>query len=579
MLVRDSAPQRIQPAPGVRGARRLQNHRVTMRDGVNLAIDVLLPPGQGPFPTILTRTPYDKNAKMNNPDNTLRDRLLGSGYAYAVQDVRGRFNSDGHWRMYFAEFEDGSDTLDWLVEQTWCDGNIGMCGGSYEAQNQWAAAISGHPNLKALAPLASTTASLWDNEPIRGGALLTQMAHYAVDMGRHSFQIDSIKDEMWAVDQESARTLPVSRVPAAEGADATFFDEWIEHPTLDEFWRRGDFSDWDRLATPALNITGWWDMAVAGALANFPAMRTHGATPRARDGQRLVIGPWPHWMNAERELNGMQFGDDAIIDLDGLHVDFFDQHVRGRSPDSGSLAVHVFVLGVNEWWASDTWPLAEGEETDLLLGSGGCANSRHGDGTLGLERTGSADADHFDYDPMHPVHSFFHLCADGPVDDRVPSDRSDVLCFTTEPLVDPLDAVGPVRVHLWAASSAVDTDWHVRLVDVTPQGVAHYLCHGVVRARFRDGFESAKSLVPGEPVEYAIGMDAVGIRFQPGHRIRLEVTSSWMPRYNRNTNSGADNWFTDAETTVAHQTILHDATHPSRLVLPVIPAGMSPTAR
>ena len=546
-----------------------------MRDGVILAIDVLLPPGEGPFPTILTRTPYDKNAKMIGAENTLRDRLLAGGYAYAVQDVRGRFNSDGEWRMYFAEFEDGSDTLDWLACQDWCDGNIGMCGGSYEAQSQWAAATSGHPNLKALAPLASTTASLWDNEPIRGGALLTQMAHYAVDMGRHAYQIDSIREHMWATDPESAMTLPVARVPAAEGADATFFDEWAEHPTLDEFWRSGDFSAWDRIVTPALHITGWWDMALAGALGNFPAMRARGATPQARDGQRLVIGPWPHWMNAERQLNGMHFGDGAIIDLDGLHVEFFDEYVRGIVPAERNLPdarVHVFVLGANEWWASDGWPLTEAMETDLFLGSTGSANSRHGDGVLARHPTGSA-VDHFDYDPQDPVHAFYHLCADGPVDDRFPSDRSDVLCYTTKPLIEPLDVVGPVRIHLWASTSAEDTDWHVRLVDVTPDGTAHYLCHGVIRARFRDGGTSATPLVPHEPIEYVVDMDAVGIRFLPGHRIRVEVTSSWMPRYNRNTNTGAHNWFTDAETVVAHQSVLHDAQHPSRLVIPVIPPG------
>lgn len=573
MLIRDSAPQRIQPAPAVQGTTHLQNHRVRMRDGIHLAIDVLLPPGDGPFPTILTRTPYDKVAKMTSPDNVLRDRLLAAGYAYAVQDVRGRFNSEGEWRMYFAEFDDGVDTLDWLVEQSWCDGNIGMCGGSYEAQDQWSAAISGHPNLKAIAPLASTTASLWDNEPIRGGALLTQMAHYAVDMGMHAYQIDSIQESMWVADKESATVLPVSAIIAAEHAEAPFFDEWTEHPTLDDFWRRGDFSQWDRIHTPALHITGWWDMAVAGTLANFPAMRAEGATQEARDGQRMVIGPWPHWMNRERELNGMHFGDGAIIDLARLTVEFFDQHLKGLIPETAGPPVHIFVLGANEWWASDTWPLAESEDTDLFLGSDGHANSRHGDGLLDQDRPGSADADRFDYDPLDPVHEFFHLCADGPVDDRLPSDRPDVLCYTTDALEAPLDVVGPVRAHLWAASSAVDTDWHVRLVDVTPQGVAHYLCHGVIRARFRDGFESPKPLVPDEPVEYVIGMDAVGIRFQPGHRIRLEVTSSWAPRYNRNTNSGADNWFTDAETVVAHQAILHDAAHPSRLVLPVVPSS------
>jgi hypothetical protein len=320
----------------------------------------------------------------------------------------------------------------------------------------------------------------------------------------------------------------------------------------------------------ALNVTGWWDMNFPGALANFPAMRGRGGTSAARAGQRLVIGPWAHRVNRERSLNGFDFGPDAVIDLDGHVLRYLDHHVKGvENGIDDEPPVSVFVIGANEWWACDDWPLSEAVQRPLYLRSDGHANSLHGDGRLSWDAPGAEPEDRYAYDPLDPVRHHASI-DDGPADDRLPSLRSDVLCYTTEPLERPLQVVGPVRLELWAASSARDTDWHVRLVDVAPDGTAHYLCHGALRARYRESFERPELLEPGRVEAYSIGMDAVGVEFGAGHRVRLEVTSSWFPRYDRNTNTGAENPFADPATVVAHQSVFHDRVQPSHLVLPVI---------
>lgn len=571
MVTRPEPPAPPLPVPANSRARRLQNLRVPMRDGIELALDVLIPDGDtSPHPTILIRTCYDKNRHLFRP-GPLVDKLLSAGYAVAAQDVRGRFNSDGTWGMYFAEFDDGHDTLEWVAEQPWCNGNIGMYGGSYEATTQWFAARGGSPHLKAIVPIAATPSSMWANEPIRGGAFLAPMVQYAVDMGLRTFQSTDFVGTLWSEDRSSSMALPFASIPAAEGSESAWIADMLDHPTLDEFWERGDFSNWSRLNVAALHITGWWDMNLAGALDNYPGMRTKAATAHARAAQRLVIGPWPHWLNQKRVLNGVDFGASAIIDLDSLILNFYDEHLKGQpAATECSSRAHIFVVGANEWWGLEEWPLPEAIDTELFLGSHGNANTSLGDGFLTWERQGDGEPDDFVYDPRDPVHAFFHMCADGPIDDRIPSLRPDVLCYTTAAITEPLHVIGPVSLSLWAATSARDTDWHARLIDVHPDGTARYLCHGVLRARFRNSFSEPELLEPGQPYEFHIPMDAIAVRFDPGHRIRLEITSSWSPRYDRNTNTGADNPFHDDTTVIADQRIYHDTAHPSRLRLQVI---------
>ena len=326
------------------------------------------------------------------------------------------------------------------------------------------------------------------------------------------------------------------------------------------------------MTVPALNITGWWDMNFLGAPRNFVGMRKHGATRDAKEGQRLVIGPWPHWVNQSRTLSGLDFGPRAITDLDTYILRFFDHWLRGAKDNGLSLdaPVHIFVIGANEWWEADEWPLPGTKQTEFYLRSDGKANTHRGTGRLSGEPPSKEPYDEYESDPLDPVRVLWNL-HEGPVDDRPVSARSDVLCYTSAVLSEPLDVVGPVNAVLYASSSARDCDWHIRLVDVHPDGAAHFLCHGVLRARFRHGYERAVFLDPGCIERYEIDMTAAGVRFLPGHRIRVEVASSWFPRFERNPQIDVENWMTDERPPViAQQKIYHDSLHASYIALPVI---------
>lgn len=545
--------------------------RVPMRDGVELALDLIRPDVEHPLPVVLMRTPYDKMLARER-QNSLVDGLVSRGYIVAFNDVRGRFNSGGAFRPYFNEADDGYDTVEWIARQDWCDGNIGMFGGSYAGQTQWYAASRVPPHLKAIVPVSSPPASLWRNEPVFNGALLLAMGDWSVVMGRRSWA-STRHTEMLTAQHDFFDAVPISELPARAGAGIDWWEEWTAHPTYDEFWQRGFYGDYDAMTVPALNITGWWDMNFPGAPLNFEEMRARAATPQARAGQQLIIGPWPHVPNRTQTLSGVDFGETAVIALDDCIIRFFDRWLRGsENGTDDDPRVHVFLTGANEWLAADEFPLPGTEPTPLYLHSGGRANTLNGDGRLSFDPPVSdEEPDHYVYDPLDVARTLWHL-HEGPVDDRVLSTRDDVLCYTSDVLTESLDVVGWVTARVWAASSALDTDWHVRLVDVHPDGSARFLCRGALRARFRTSLSEPRLLVPGEPELFEFSMDATGVRFLPGHRVRVEVMSSDFTRYDRNLNSGADNPFTNSDAQVAHQTVFHQPGRASHVLLPVIPA-------
>ena len=288
-----------------------------------------------------------------------------------------------------------------------------------------------------------------------------------------------------------------------------------------------------------------------------------------------MIGPWPHWVNLKKQLSGVDFGPNALVDLDGYTLRFFDRWLRGKSDNGidGDGRVHIFVLGANQWWEADQCPLPGTRSTPLYLHSDGHANSHRGDGKVSFEEPDTEPHDAFVSDPHAPVTSEWSL-HEGPVDDRAATDRNDVLCYTSDPLTQPVDAVGPVKAVLYASSSALDCDWHARIADVHPDGAARFLCHGVLRARYREGWEKSVPLKAGEVTRFEIDLTAMGVRFLRGHRIRIEIASSWFPRFDVNGQTGAGNWMTDTSPpVVARQVLLHDERHPSHIVLPVIPEG------
>lgn len=540
-----------------------------MRDGTLLSMDLIRPAAPGRYPVVLVRTPYDKTTSRRPFYWELAER----GYIVAIQDCRGRFNSDGDFFPYRDERPDGYDTVEWIAAQDWCDGNVGMAGRSYVAQTQWFAAAEVPPHLKAIVPECSPPDAFF-NEPILNGCFLLPMGEWMLWMGRRSWQLPGDGPELFSEFQDFFHASPLASLPTLAGTASSWWDEMLVHPNLDDFWRSCSYQEtWPRMDVAALNITGWWDMNFPGAPTNFAGLRQFGQTADIRANQHLIIGPWWHHTNEDRVLNGIDFGEGAIINLWEYAIRFFDRHLKGiENGIEHDPRVHIFVLGENAWRTADEWPLPEAVPTPFYLHSRGNANSLHGDGVLSVEQPGQEPADAFRYDPADPAGSLWNL-RDGPVDDRPVSARRDVLCYTSEPLTEPLVVIGPVECVLYASSSARDTDWHVRLVDVHPDGAARFLCHGALRARFRESFEEPRLLEPGEVYRYEFGMDAVGIRFLAGHRIRVEVASSWFPEYDRNTNTGSENNFLDDEWVIAHQQIFHDSEHPSHVLLPVIPGA------
>jgi putative CocE/NonD family hydrolase len=334
------------------------------------------------------------------------------------------------------------------------------------------------------------------------------------------------------------------------------------------------------MTVPALNISGWWGLNFNGAPRNFVGLRERGATAEARDGQRLVIGPWPHWVNGSRSLSGLDFGVNAVTGLRSYCLKFFDYHLKNKVDNNllDDSRVHVFVVGANEWWQADTWPLPGTETTPIYLHSGGQANSHRGDGALSFAKPAKEPADSYISDPYNPVREVWNMHG-GPVDDRAVTDRPDVLCYTSETLTEAVDVVGDISAVLYASSSAKDCDWHIRLVDVHPDGTARFMCHGALRARFRNGFDKTELLTPNEITRFDIDMTATGIRFLPGHKIRIEIASSWFNRFDKNLQTGAENWMRDkGDPVVATQTIYHDGDHASHIILPIIPGGTVLTA-
>jgi putative CocE/NonD family hydrolase len=547
-----------------------------LRDGVLLAMDLLRPDVPGRFPTVLLRTPYNKVKTLSAPQHrSFYEQLARRGYIVAVQDVRGRFNSDGVFDPYRQEHEDGFDTVEWLARQDWCDGNVGMIGRSYVGQTQWFAASHAPQALKAIIPTASPPGHPFLNEPIWGGAVLLAMAEWMVSMGRRCEQLPGLQG-LFTQDCPYFEALPLSRLAESAGVASAWWQEWLSHPTYDDYWRSCGYEQhWSQITVPALNVTGWWDMNFLGAPRNFEGMRAHGATQEAREGQRLVIGPWPHWVNQSRTLSGVDFGPGAVTELDRYTLRFLDYWLRGAQ-DNGLREegrVHVFVVGANEWWEADDWPLPGTQQTEFYLHSGGGANTHRGDGTLSRESPRDEPYDEYEADPLDPVRTLWNL-HEGPVDDRPMSARADVLCYTSEILQRPLDAVGPVKAVLYASSSAKDCDWHVRLIDVHPNGPARFLCHGVLRARFRQGYERAVFLEPGSVERLEIDMTATGVRFLPGHRIRVQIASAWFSRFDRNPQTDALNWMIDPRAPeIARQRIYHDGQHASHITLPVISPG------
>ena len=569
-----------------------------MRDGVVLRANVYRPVGEGQWPVLLTRLPYGKDLPLGialmDPTQVAR-----KGYVVVVQDTRGRSASEGEWDPMRREILDGEDSVAWAAQLPSSNGNVGMYGISYFGFTQWATAIQ-HPTvLKAIIPVMT-----W-NDPLNGvlfrngafelGTAASWQLMMGIDVLLRRYRGDPdprnfgralymLTKEMDALPQQGYWSLPLKEFGPLKRNDVSpaFFESIVSPMDREQTAPLTILGKHEQVTVPTFNIGGWYDIFLKDTIENFRIMRTQGSTPEARQ-SKLLIGPWAHGV-VTNPIGELDFGFasgaaliDLRIDFVSLQLRWFDTFLKGI--DTGMLneaPIKLFVMGANVWRDENEWPLARAVETHYYLHSQGHANTLHGDGELSTHMPEKEQTDAYVYDPDKPVivHGGALLMTPefrpGPFDQRSVESREDVLVYSTPVLEQDVEVTGPVTVHLWAISSAPDTDFVARLVDVHSDGYAQNLTDGILRARYRNFAQSGgeELIEPGKAYEYEIDLWATSNLFKKGHR--LDVTSSNFPRWDRNPNTGHA-FGEDSEVVVAQQTILHDAEHPSYIVLPLVP--------
>ena len=568
----------IDSLPLVEPGRLMLNIPVPMRDGINLSADIWLPPssqGKGPWPALLLRTIYDnQEARYIGWAREFTNR----GYAVIMQDCRGRGDSDGDWIPYVCELYDGYDTHQWIGEQDWCDGNLGTFGLSYPGFTQTLPATLRSKYLKAVAPIASQQDNYGHHRV--NGVIHHNVAFAFLNMLGRSMQYESLKH----FDQDTFFfELPIDTAMEKVSNTHPYYKGVMEHEQYDEWWSSYSLRDkYPEMAIPSLFITGWFDSLSNENFKLFNGWTKKAKTENARSKTKLIIGPWSHqiapWGRVPMGKNGeyadRTFGKQALSDVIEMHMHWYDQRLKGIDTGVDEEApIKLFVMGKNTWRDEYEWPLERTEWTKFYLSSAG--NAVDDGGGLHPEiKTNDQTSDSFIYDPGDPVPSLgsqyqtYDFC--GPHDRSHIQRRPDVLTFTTDVLTEDMEITGPISATIWASSDAKDTDFTATLTDLEPDGKAIALCEGIVRARFRNGTENPQMMVPGEIYKFEIDMWNTSNSFIKGHRIRIEISSSNFPRYNRNLNSG-NPIASDIDITLANQTVYHGIQYPSYINLPVIP--------
>ena len=546
--------------------------KVPMRDGIDLSADIYLPTADGSFPTVLMRTPYS-----NNSESVIEKgrTLANAGYACVIQDTRGRWDSDGKHYPFHHDGRDGYDTQEWVGQQEWCSGKIGMAGSSYGGLVQWLSAPHRSSSLTCIAPRV-ICGDFFGGLVYPGGALQLNIL-LTWGMRTNGRTAQSIEHHNWT---EAFHSLPLIEMDRLAGRDLDFWKDWVEHPTYDDYWNAIDVEDkWGEIAVPALNMGGWYDLYAKDAFSNFNGLRQHGRTAESRR-SKLIVGPWPHALSQSSKTGDIDFGAGSMVDLDALELRWFDHWLKGI--DNGILdepPLRLFIMGANEWRDEHEWPLARTDWQKWYLHSSGKANSIGGDGHLSTQEPRDQPADNFVYDPRYPVQTMGgnNCCSPdivpwGPHDQRGVEMRHDVLCYSSGPLEADMEVTGPIKLVLYAATDGPDTDWTAKLVDVSPTGYAMNLCDGIIRARYRESRTDPTLLTPDQVYRYEIDLGVTGNVFQKGHSVRVEVSSSNFPRFDRNPNTGHEIG-KDAELRTARQTVCHTREYPSHIVLPIVPTA------
>ena len=550
-----------------------------MRDGVILRADIYRPKAEGKFPVLLQRTPYNKEG------DDFGFRGAAHGYVVIIQDVRGRYSSEGEWYPFLNESNDGYDTVEWAAQLPYSNGKVGMFGGSYVGATQMLAAIAHPPHLAGICPEV-TASNYHENWTYQGGAFEQWF--------NESWTSGLAQDTLNRKVQHSTNALsgiwklPLSEyplfVPGVSHADssaflAPYFLDWLAHPNYDDYWKRWSIEEhFPDIQVPSLTIAAWYDIFLGGSLRNYMGMRDRAGNEAARRGQRLLVLIGGH-AGSGRKIGDVDFGEAASLDVEDVILPWYDYLFKNvQNEFSTSKPIKIFVMGSNEWRSEDTWPLARAVNSKYFLHSGGKANSLHGDGTISIAPSRAETADQYVYDPTHPVPTIGGpLCCDekhlppGPRDQRPAEARYDVLVYSTPPLANKLEVTGPITLELYASSSAVDTDFTGKVVDVWPNGFAQNVAEGIIRARYRDSLDQPKLINPGQIYQFKIDLWATSSVFRKGHILRLELSSSNFPRFDRNLNTGLEANRAQ-EISSATNTIYHDDKHPSTLILPIVPA-------
>ncbi len=541
---------------------------IPMRDGVRTSADIFFPHEDGQFPAILMRSCYDNTT----------ERHLGivryfaeHGYVFVFQDVRGRGDSDGTFTPFENEGPDGYDTIEWIAAQPWCNGKVGMVGGSYLGTAQWLAARERPPHLTAL--VSAAPAGRWMEElPYHRGKILLPMLFWLNSVAGRTNQ-NTLTTPVIAevVDWQGLMAhTPLLTADELTGRPNGLWRKWLKYDFCN-YWKNlsleGRFSEID---LPVLHITGWFDGDQPGALFYYQGMTSHSP---AANRQFLLAGPWQHsgvWY-PQQKLGDIDFGEASMHDAKALQLHWFDYWLKGEQ--NGLLDephVKVFVMGRNQWREASGWPIPGTQMMDYYLHSNGKANTLSGDGRLHETLPEDEPADHYTYDPLDTFTNNQGIDDDVSFERRPVEERQEVLVYTSSPLVDELEVTGTPTLTLLAASDAPDTDFAAVLVDVFPDGRAVPIAEGILRASYRNSVDGGAPITPGETYPYQIEMNAVSNAFLAGHCIRLEILSSYFPKYDRNPNSG-DPPGEERSFQTAHQTVFHNQDNPSHLVLPVVP--------
>jgi hypothetical protein len=575
------APTMAQTAAGIAVEK---NAVMKTRDGVTLRADIYRPAAEGKYPVLLVRTPYNKDGFAG-----FGQKAVARGFMVVAQDVRGRFTSEGEWYPFKHETDDGYDAVEWAAALPGSNGKVGMFSGSYVGATQMLAAIGHPPHLAGICPIV-TASNYHENWTYQGGAFeqwFNESWTSGLAQDTYSRQIKEAANAVIGDTVLPLKNFPVFNIktaqdgPALTRSLAPYFLDWLDHPTYDNYWKQWSIEEnFQDIQVPALTIAAWYDIFQDGSLRNYMGMKDHAGNEAARNGQHLIVAIGGHsgW---GRTVGEVDFGPEAPFDENAVILDWYDYLFLGKQNEfANGKPVKIFVMGKNEWRYEDAWPLERAKPTSYFLYSRHNANGPMGIGLLYTDPDQEffvrSPHDIYVYDPANPVPTVGGpLCCDavhlapGPRDQKEVEARPDVLVYTTAPLVEEVEVTGPVILDLYAKSSAADTDFTAKLVDVYPDGRAINLTEGILRAKYRDSTSEAKPIVPGQVYEYKIDMWSTSDVFLKGHRIRLEVSSSNFPRFDRNLNTGEDAG-TGSTFVKATNTILHDAAHPSALILPVV---------